>query len=45
MENNTKKQAAKSGITLGSCLAMVISYTTWHSVAGRLCMAFSAGSM
>ncbi|MGM9618800.1 MAG: hypothetical protein ACI3W8_03020 [Oscillospiraceae bacterium] len=27
-----KTQAAKSGITFGSCLAMVISYTTWRSV-------------
>ena len=27
-----KKQAVKTGITFGSYLAMVISYTTWHSV-------------
>ena len=26
------KQTVKSGITFGSALAMVISYTTWHSV-------------
>lgn len=25
-------QTVKSGITFGSALAMVISYTTWHSV-------------
>ena len=31
MKENTKK-AAKSGIAFGSCLAMVISFTTWHSV-------------
>ena len=24
--------AAKTGITFGSCLAMVISYANWHSV-------------
>ena len=24
--------AAKSGITFGTCLAMVISYTNWHSI-------------
>lgn len=35
MEENKKstaKKAAKSGITFGSALAMVISYTTWHSI-------------
>lgn len=35
-ENNDKKtgvkKTVKSGITFGSALAMVISYTTWHSV-------------
>ena len=31
MKENTKK-VTKSGITFGSALAMVISYTTWHSV-------------
>jgi len=30
--NGTVKQTVKSGITFGSALAMVISYTTWHSV-------------
>lgn len=27
-----KESAAKSGISFGSALVMVISYTTWHSV-------------
>ena len=31
MNENTKK-AAKNGITFGTCLDMVISYTSWHSV-------------
>ena len=34
-ENNNKSKvikAGQTGITFGSCLAMVISYTTWHSV-------------
>ena len=31
MNENTKK-AVKSGITFGTCLAMVISYTSWNSV-------------
>lgn len=26
------QKTVKSGITFGSALAMVISYTTWHSV-------------
>ena len=26
------KQSVKTGITFGRALAMVISYTTWHSV-------------
>ncbi|WP_278909143.1 hypothetical protein [Faecalicoccus pleomorphus] len=26
------KKTVKNGITFGTCLAMVISYTTWHSV-------------
>ena len=26
------KTAAKAGISFGSCLAMIISYTAWHSV-------------
>ncbi|MBQ1602360.1 MAG: hypothetical protein II045_06350 [Oscillospiraceae bacterium] len=35
MSDNNKngaKSAAKTGITFGSCLAMVISYANWHSV-------------
>ena len=35
MEDNkstTVKKMVKSGITFGSALAMVISYTTWKSV-------------
>ena len=30
--NEQTKRAAGTGITFGSCLAMVISYTTWQSV-------------
>lgn len=29
---STVKKGAKTGIRFGSALAMVISYTTWHSV-------------
>lgn len=29
---STAKSAAKTGISFGSALAMVISYTTWKSV-------------
>ena len=35
MEDEKKtavKKTVNSGITFGSALAMVISYTTWHSV-------------
>ncbi len=28
----TVKKTVKTGITFGSALAMVISYSTWHSV-------------
>ena len=28
----TTKTVVKSGIIFGTCLDMVISYTTWHSV-------------
>ncbi len=31
-DHRTAKTAVKSGITFGTCLAMVISYTNWHSV-------------
>lgn len=30
--NENTKEVAKKGITLGTCLAMVISYANWHSV-------------
>ena len=30
--NENTKEAAKKGITFGTCLAMAISYTSWHSV-------------
>ena len=30
--NENTKEAAKKGITFGTCLAMVISYANWHSV-------------
>lgn len=26
------EKTVKTGITFGSCLAMVISYTNWHSI-------------
>ena len=29
---STAKSTAKAGISFGSCLAMVISYTAWHSI-------------
>ena len=29
---HTTKTVMKSGITFGTCLAMVISYANWHSV-------------
>lgn len=28
----TVEKTVRSGITFGSCLAMVISYTNWHSI-------------
>jgi len=31
-KNKTVKSSVKTGITFGSTLAMVISYTTWNSV-------------
>ena len=30
--SRTVKNTAKAGISFGSCLAMVISYTSWHSI-------------
>lgn len=34
MEKNNKvvKKSVKAGISFGSCLAMVISYTAWKSI-------------
>jgi hypothetical protein len=31
-KKTTVEKTVKSGITFGSALAMVISYSTWHSV-------------
>jgi len=31
-KSKTVKSSVKTGITFGSALAMVISYTNWHSV-------------
>lgn len=39
------KTVVKSGITFGTCLAMVISYTTWHSVGWAIFLVCSAGCM
>ena len=30
--NNTIKSTVKKGISFGSCLAMIISYTAWKSI-------------
>ncbi|MDD3428571.1 MAG: hypothetical protein PHG02_01030 [Oscillospiraceae bacterium] len=30
--NSKTERVVKTGITFGSCLAMVISYTNWHSI-------------
>ncbi|MBS6115407.1 hypothetical protein [Thomasclavelia spiroformis] len=38
-------KTVKSGITFGSSLAMVISYTTWHSVGWQLFMDYLVGCM
>jgi len=32
MERKWRGNSVKAGISFGSCLAMVISYTNWHSV-------------
>ena len=48
MEDNksmTVKKTVKSGITFGSALAMVISYTTWKSVGWRFFMDYLVGCM
>ncbi|MCL2089220.1 MAG: hypothetical protein FWH14_07030 [Oscillospiraceae bacterium] len=31
-ENNIVKSSVKAGISFGSCLAIVISYTAWESI-------------
>jgi hypothetical protein len=31
-KTTTLKSAAKTGISFGACLAMIISYTAWHSI-------------
>ena len=31
-KNTVVKKTVKTGISFGSALAMVISYTTWHSI-------------
>lgn len=31
-QNGVVGKTVKTGITFGSCLAMVISYTNWHSI-------------
>ena len=48
MEDNkstTVKKTVKSGITFGSALAMVISYTTWKSVGRAIFMDYLVGCM
>lgn len=30
--STTVKSTAKAGISFGSCLAMILSYTAWHSI-------------
>ncbi|MDR2923825.1 MAG: hypothetical protein LBU85_10875 [Treponema sp.] len=32
MNNKAGKTAAQAGISFGSCLAIVISYTSWQSI-------------
>lgn len=32
VKNNNVGGAVKSGITFGTCLAMIISYTSWKSI-------------
>lgn len=46
-ENKTTivQKTVKSGITFGSALAMVISYTTWKSVGWQFFMACLVGYM
>ena len=37
--------AVKSGISFGTCLAMVISFVTWKSVGWAILHGISAGDM
>jgi hypothetical protein len=32
MNKSNYGKAAKTGIGFGSCLAMIVSYTAWHSI-------------
>ena len=32
VDNSKRNSAVKSGISFGTCLAMVISYTAWKSI-------------
>lgn len=47
VENKTTvvKKTVKSGITFGSALAMVISYTTWNSIGWRFSTDCLVGDM
>lgn len=48
MEDNKStnvKKTVKSGITFGSALAMVISYTAWKSVGWAIFMDYLVGCM
>lgn len=38
--SDKKQNAVKTGITFGSALAMVISYTTWKSVGWAIFMVY-----
>ena len=47
MENEKEtvvKKTVKSGISFGSALAMVISYTAWHSIGWAISTVCSVGS-
>ena len=37
-KKETVEKTVKTGITFGSALAMVISYSTWHSVGWAIFM-------
>lgn len=34
--NSVVKKTVKSGISFGTCLAMIISYTAWESIFGAI---------